>query len=143
MDARGEGETGDEIELRDDGQSACETYLSIRWEAGLNMKVIQHERRDSDIKIRRVERLLLQFLNVNIFQQISLRMSYKLLWPEPRMVINTTADWSAAGEINVGADLIEHFWEVITQFQVLKLKLHFNTEMVSSFNVHPTGLPTL
>jgi len=37
-------------------------------------------------------------------------MSYKLLWPEPRMVINTTADWSTAGEINVGADLIEHFW---------------------------------
>ncbi len=44
------------------------------------------------------------------FQQISLRLSYKLLWPEPRMVLNASADWSSHGEINVGADLIQHFW---------------------------------
>ena len=26
------------------------------------------------------------------------------------MVLNVSADWSTHGEINVGADLIQHFW---------------------------------
>ena len=42
-------------------------------------------------------------------QQISLRLTYKLLWPEPRMVLNTSADWSE-GEINVRGDMVDNFW---------------------------------
>ena len=51
-------------------------------------------------------------LNISLFdhlQQISLRLTYKLLWPEPRMILNTSADWSQ-GEINVRGDMVDHFW---------------------------------
>ncbi|XP_059087344.1 glycine receptor subunit alpha-4-like isoform X2 [Tigriopus californicus] len=41
--------------------------------------------------------------------QISLRLTYKLLWPEPRMILNESADWSQ-GEINVRGDMVDHFW---------------------------------
>ena len=48
---------------------------------------------------------------VNFFslQQISLRLTYKLLWPEPRMILNASADWSE-GEINVRGDMVDNFW---------------------------------
>jgi hypothetical protein len=36
-------------------------------------------------------------------------LTYKLLWPEPRMILNSSADWSE-GEINVRGDMVEHFW---------------------------------
>ena len=42
-------------------------------------------------------------------QQISLRLTYKLLWPEPRMILNSSADWSE-GEINVRGDMVDNFW---------------------------------
>ena len=42
-------------------------------------------------------------------QQISLRLTYKLLWPEPRMILNASADWSE-GEINVRGDMVDNFW---------------------------------
>lgn len=41
--------------------------------------------------------------------QISLRWTYKLKWQEPRMILNTSADWSR-GEINVRGDMINNFW---------------------------------
>jgi len=41
--------------------------------------------------------------------QISIRWTYKLKWPEPRMLLNATADWST-GEINVRGDMVDHFW---------------------------------
>ena len=44
-----------------------------------------------------------------ILQQISLRLTYKLLWPEPRMILNSSADWSE-GEINVRGDMVDNFW---------------------------------
>jgi len=44
-----------------------------------------------------------------IFQQISIRWTYKLMWPETRMILNSSADWFF-GEINVRGDMIEHFW---------------------------------
>ncbi|TRY80782.1 hypothetical protein TCAL_13054 [Tigriopus californicus] len=42
--------------------------------------------------------------------QISIRLSYKLLWPEPRMVLNTSIDWNTVEEKPVAASLIRHFW---------------------------------
>ena len=42
-------------------------------------------------------------------QQISIRWTYKLKWPEPRMLLNESADWST-GEINVRGDMVDHFW---------------------------------
>ena len=42
-------------------------------------------------------------------QQISLRWTYKLMWQEPRMILNASADWST-GEINVRGDMINNFW---------------------------------
>ena len=44
-----------------------------------------------------------------LFQQISLRWTYKLMWQEPRMILNASADWST-GEINVRGDMINNFW---------------------------------
>ncbi|XP_023341303.1 gamma-aminobutyric acid receptor subunit pi isoform X2 [Eurytemora carolleeae] len=41
--------------------------------------------------------------------QITLRLAYKIRWPEHRMILNDSADWSR-GEINVRPDLIKHFW---------------------------------
>ena len=31
------------------------------------------------------------------------------MWQEPRMILNTSADWST-GEINVRGDMINNFW---------------------------------
>jgi hypothetical protein len=31
------------------------------------------------------------------------------MWPETRMILNNSADWSS-GEINVRGDMVEHFW---------------------------------
>jgi hypothetical protein len=45
----------------------------------------------------------------NCFQQISIRWTYKLMWPETRMILNSSADWSS-GEINVRGDMVDHFW---------------------------------
>ena len=41
--------------------------------------------------------------------QISIRWTYKLKWPEPRMILNASADWSM-NEINVRGDMVDHFW---------------------------------
>ncbi|XP_040564391.1 gamma-aminobutyric acid receptor subunit pi [Lepeophtheirus salmonis] len=41
--------------------------------------------------------------------QISLRWTYKLKWPEPRMILNRSADWSS-GEVNIRSDMVNHFW---------------------------------
>ena len=51
----------------------------------------------------------LVFIHVFFPQQISLRWTYKLKWPEPRMILNASADWSK-GELNVRGDMVEHFW---------------------------------
>jgi hypothetical protein len=37
---------------------------------------------------------------------VTLRLSYKLQWPEARMAVNTTADWGEEGEINISPDNI-------------------------------------
>ena len=50
-----------------------------------------------------------QLVNFFSLQQISLRLTYKLLWPEPRMILNSSADWSE-GEINVRGDMVDNFW---------------------------------
>jgi len=41
---------------------------------------------------------------------VTLRLSYKLMWPESRMVVNASADWGEEGEINISPDNIEHIW---------------------------------
>ena len=38
---------------------------------------------------------------------MTLRLSYKLSWPESRMVVNKSADWGEEGEINISPDNIE------------------------------------
>lgn len=40
---------------------------------------------------------------------VTVRLGYKLKWPESRMVLNDTADWSK-GEINISPENIKHFW---------------------------------
>ena len=40
-------------------------------------------------------------------QIVTLRLSYKLSWPESRMVVNASADWGEEGEINISPDNIE------------------------------------
>ena len=45
----------------------------------------------------------------SFFQEISLRLGYNMRWPEHRMVLNDSADWSR-GEINVSPDIIKNFW---------------------------------
>jgi len=42
-------------------------------------------------------------------REITLRLGYNMRWPEHRMVLNESADWSR-GEINVRPDMIQHFW---------------------------------
>lgn len=41
--------------------------------------------------------------------QLTIRLAYKLRWPEHRMVLNESADWTD-GEINVRPEMIEYFW---------------------------------
>jgi len=41
---------------------------------------------------------------------VTLRLSYKLSWPEARMEVNMSADWGEEGEINISPDNIEHIW---------------------------------
>jgi len=41
--------------------------------------------------------------------QLTVRMAYKLRWPENRMILNESADWKD-GEINIRPEMIEHFW---------------------------------
>ena len=38
---------------------------------------------------------------------MTLRLSYKLQWPEKRMIVNQSADWGKEGEINISPDNIE------------------------------------
>ena len=40
-------------------------------------------------------------------QIVTLRLSYKLSWPEARMEVNMSADWGEEGEINISPDNIE------------------------------------
>ena len=42
-------------------------------------------------------------------QELTLRLGYYMRWPEHRMVLNDSADWSR-GEINVNPDMIKNFW---------------------------------
>ena len=39
-------------------------------------------------------------------QIVTLRLSYKLVWPEARLVVNESADWGEKGEINISPDNI-------------------------------------
>ena len=39
-------------------------------------------------------------------QIVTLRLSYKLVWPEARLVVNESADWGEEGEINISPDNI-------------------------------------
>ena len=48
-------------------------------------------------------------ISIFILQEISLRLGYYMRWPEHRMVLNDSADWSR-GEINVNPDIIKNFW---------------------------------
>eukprot|EP00090_Calanus_glacialis_P009961 TRINITY_DN18345_c0_g1_i1.p1 TRINITY_DN18345_c0_g1~~TRINITY_DN18345_c0_g1_i1.p1 ORF type:complete len:466 (-),score=107.54 TRINITY_DN18345_c0_g1_i1:448-1845(-) len=41
---------------------------------------------------------------------VTIRLSYKLQWPEQRMVVNQSADWGKEDEINISPDNIEHIW---------------------------------
>jgi len=40
---------------------------------------------------------------------VTIRLGYKLKWPETRMIVNKSADWSK-GEINISPDNINHLW---------------------------------
>ena len=52
---------------------------------------------------------ILKIIASFILQEISLRLGYYMRWPEHRMVLNDSADWSR-GEINVNPDIIKNFW---------------------------------
>ena len=52
---------------------------------------------------------ILKIMSSFILQEISLRLGYYMRWPEHRMVLNDSADWSR-GEINVNPDMIKNFW---------------------------------
>ena len=52
---------------------------------------------------------ILEIMSSFILQEISLRLGYYMRWPEHRMVLNDSADWSR-GEINVNPDIIKNFW---------------------------------
>jgi len=41
---------------------------------------------------------------------VTIRLSYKLQWPEQRMVVNQSADWGKEDDINISPDNIEHIW---------------------------------
>jgi len=41
---------------------------------------------------------------------VTIRLSYKLRWPEMRMIVNESADWGKENEINISPDNIEHIW---------------------------------
>ena len=47
-----------------------------------------------------------RFKNKTHFQIVTLRLSYKLVWPEARLVVNESADWGEEGEINISPDNI-------------------------------------
>ena len=59
--------------------------------------------------LRALNIFLFTSFSVSVFQQISIRWTYKLKWPEPRMILNMSADWSK-GEINTRGDMVDHFW---------------------------------
>ena len=40
-------------------------------------------------------------------QIVTIRLSYKLQWPEQRMIVNESAAWGKEGEINISPDNIE------------------------------------
>ena len=42
-----------------------------------------------------------------IVQIVTIRLSYKLQWPEQRMIVNESAAWGKEGEINISPDNIE------------------------------------
>ena len=42
-----------------------------------------------------------------MLQIVTIRLSYKLQWPEQRLVVNESADWGVQGEINISPDNIE------------------------------------
>ena len=44
---------------------------------------------------------------VGMLQIVTIRLSYKLQWPEQRLVVNESADWGVQGEINISPDNIE------------------------------------
>ena len=46
------------------------------------------------------------------FQIVTIRLSYKLQWPEMRMIVNESADWGAENEINISPDNIEVKWAI-------------------------------
>ena len=40
-------------------------------------------------------------------QIVTIRLSYKLQWPEQRMIVNESAAWGKEGEINISPENIE------------------------------------
>jgi hypothetical protein len=88
----------------------CQWLLNMS--GGEGLKVIFGPSADSSAVVQRHKIMFYSshsFVVCFYFQQISLRLTYKLLWPEPRMILNSSADWSE-GEINVRGDMVEHFW---------------------------------
>ena len=45
-------------------------------------------------------------LKLFYFQILTIRLNYKLRWPESRMAVNESADWGQ-GEINISPDNID------------------------------------
>ena len=51
-----------------------------------------------------------------MFQIVTIRLSYKLQWPEQRMIVNQSADWGKEDEINISPDNIEvRIYEILVQ----------------------------
>ena len=61
---------------------------------------------DDNRRVRKISELVLNQIHV---QEVSILLGYNMRWPEHRMVLNESADWSR-GEIMVSPEIIEHFW---------------------------------
>ena len=61
---------------------------------------------DDHRRVRKISELVLNQIHV---QEVSILLGYNMRWPEHRMVLNESADWSR-GEIMVSPEIIEHFW---------------------------------
>ena len=53
------------------------------------------------------------FIASDLFQIVTIRLSYKLQWPELRMIVNESADWGKENEINISPDNIEVCWSML------------------------------
>ena len=62
-------------------------------------------------------------------QIVTIRLSYKLQWPEQRMIVNESAAWGKEGEINISPDNIE----VSSQYNSVSLFYKENFKSFASF----------